>query len=228
MSNSAQLQTDVTTTLMWLAVFLVGFGAGYAGMTFIGEPAAQATDPGPAESERQQVSDEPTELPPLDLVTPEAPEVAPPPAIKEPQVQAVADVPTPKLTEPPTPIEGDLHPEAAEAKSPSSQVQPWWQVCQNGRRCRLDFGSIEGNLSIRKASITHGQVVDWSADLAGKPREDTLVTDRPLEVQVEAIGFNAAGKPVAAEIVLDKGNRVARGVISLDLGQPGKRIVMKP
>lgn len=228
MSNSAQLQTDVTTTLMWLAVFLVGFGAGYAGMTFIGEPAAQATDPRPAEAAAQQVHEQPTELPPLDLVSPVVPEVTPPAPVDAPQVQAASEVPKPEPTEPPTLVDGDSQPEIKKANSPSPNMQPWWQVCQNGRRCRLDFGSIEGNLSIRKASITHGQVVDWSTDLAGKPREDTLVTDRPLEVQVEAIGFSAEGKPIAAEIVLDKGNRIARGVISLDLGQPGKRIVMKP
>jgi hypothetical protein len=115
------------------------------------------------------------------------------------------------------------------AKQPApSETQQWWDVCRNGRRCRLDFGSIEGNLSIRKATIKHGQVVSWKSDLAGKPREDTIMTDRPLTVQVEAIGFDEGGTPIAAEIVVDKGTRMARGVISLDLGQPGKRIVMKP
>ena len=108
-----------------------------------------------------------------------------------------------------------------------SETQQWWDVCRNGRRCRLDFGSIEGNLSIRKATIKHGQVV--GANLTSPASlVNTIMTDRPLTVQVEAIGFDEGGTPIAAEIVVDKGTRMARGVIGLDLGQPGKRIVMKP
>ena len=105
--------------------------------------------------------------------------------------------------------------------------RPWWEACQD-RRCRLDFGGISGNLTIRKATLVHGSTIDWNMDMAAKPRVESLPTERPLDVHVKAIAMSAEGIPAAAEIAWSRKGRMIRGVITLDLGEPGKRVVMHP
>ena len=192
----------------WVAVFLVGFVIGYGVMSvMIDDPSAEEL-PSEIAHVMPAVEVEPIELPPLDVEeqAPEAPDRGTPgellPTNLEPEVIDTADVP---------------------AEIP----RPWWEACQD-RRCRLDFGGISGNLTIRKATLVHGSTIDWQADMAAKPRIESLPTERPLDVHVEAIAMSASGVPSAAEIVWSRRGRAIRGVITLDLGEPGKRVVMHP
>jgi hypothetical protein len=206
MTVTENLRTSAKGFVRWAAVFLVGFLIGYGMMSFaIEEPSAEVLPAGVSVGVQAPA---PTELPSLEV---------------EPLAHGLAPA---VVNEPVAPIE--LVPEVIEVAPATPEIpRPWWEACQD-RRCRLDFGGISGNLTIRNATLVHGSTIDWNADMAAKPRIDSLPTERPLEVHVQAIAMNAEGTPIAAEIAWRRKGRVIRGVITLDLGEPGKRIVMHP
>ena len=208
MSVTEKLGSSVTGLVRWFAVFLVGFIVGYGMMSvMIEEPSAEEL---PLDLAAPVPEPEPIELPTLDVAA-------------EP-LRAVAPLDTPGTASEATTLE----PEIIDTADATPEIpRPWWEACQD-RRCRLDFGGISGNLTIRKATVVHGSTVHWDQDLATKPRIESLPTERPLEVHVQAIAMNREGNPVAAEIVWTRRGRAIRGVITLDLGEPGKRIVMHP
>jgi hypothetical protein len=211
MSARLQIPEGLAGIARWVGVFLVGFMIGYAMMSLvIEEPSAE---------ELSEASMTPVAQP--------APQPAP---IQLPALDV--DAPSDEADHSPSPIAGEvteLEPEVIDtvAEAAPEIPRPWWEACQ-GRRCRLDFGGIRGNLTIRKASLVHGSTIDWATDMGSKPRIYSLPTERPLEVQVEAIAMSPEGVPTAAEIVWSRKGRLLRGVITLDLGEPGKRIVMHP
>ena len=211
MSARLQLPQGLTGITRWFGVFLVGFMIGYAMMSLvIEEPAAE------------ELSEET-----MATVAQPAPQRAP---IQLPALDV--DAPSAETDDPPSSVAGEvteLEPEIIDTATEAVPEipRPWWEACQ-GRRCRLDFGGIRGNLTMRKASLVHGSTIDWATDMGSKPRIYSLPTVRPLEVQVEAIAMSPKGVPTAAEIVWSRKGRLLRGVITLDLGEPGKRIVMHP
>ncbi len=214
MSLTEKLRNSSAGLLGWVAIFFVGFVIGYGLMSFaIKEPSAEVLAP---VVKQVQAEPMPIELPSMDV------EKRSPVAAEKPSSQAP---PAPKETAPPA------KPEKIEEVSPAKVVpeipRPWWETCQD-RRCRLDFGGIKGNLTIRKASLVHGSTIDWDADMSTKPRIESLPTERPLELHVKAIAMSDEGKPLAAEIVWRRRGKDIRGVITLDLGESGKRIVMHP
>ena len=215
MSVIEKLGESVTGLLRWLAVFLVGFVIGYGLMSFAIEPPS-------AEELPIAIAEAPAEPAPIELPALEVPEV---PTPASPEVPTPAE---PVAQAPPAPEVTSLAPEVIDTESAAPEIpRPWWEACQS-RRCRLDFGGISGNLTIRKASLVHGSTIDWATDMSAKPRIESLPTERPLELHVEAIAMDEAGNPTAAEIVWKKRGRAIRGVIALDLGEPGKRVVMHP
>ena len=198
----------------WTAVFAAGFMIGYALMSvMIEDPVAGELPPEtPAYDAAPIAAPVPTELPPI--------------ALDDLERNAPMHV---KPTDSPAAVaHTQLEPEIIDSAEVVDELpKPWWEACHR-RRCRLDFGSISGNLTMRKASLTHGSTIDWERDLSGKPRVDSLPTERSLDVRVDAIAMSAEGRPAAAEIVWSRRGRAVRGVITLDLGEPGKRIVMHP
>lgn len=214
MTVTEKLRTSAAGFARWAGVFLVGFIIGYGMMSFAIEAPSAEELPLQLPTEAQPPA--PVELPSLNVVD-----------------EAQASLESTPIA-PTTPAEAtekavaDLEPKVLDAApAPPEIPRPWWEACQD-RRCRLDFGGISGNLTIRKATLVHGSTIDWNADMGGKARIESLPTDRPLEVHVQAIAMNADGNPIAAEIVWRRRGRDIRGVITLDLGEPGKRIVMHP
>lgn len=205
MTVSEKLRTSAHGLLRWVAVFTVGFIIGYGIMSFAVEPPA-AEEP-PLVVHVPEPEPTPIQLPSMEVEQ------------AEPDVEIVPKVET-------APSQNLPVVEDVAAKAPEIP-RPWWETCQD-RRCRLDFGGINGNLTIRKATLVHGSTIDWNTDMAAKPRVESLPTERPLELHVVAIAMSAEGKPVAAEIVWRRRGRNIQGVITLDLGEPGKRIVMHP
>lgn len=202
----------------WVVVFGVGFGVGYALMSaMVDEPAV---------GEPQAVGDDPPAPPaPAD----EASEVAAPAgaAAAEP-LAGEAPVPPPvalpeSAKAEPTPGAAAEAEAAAEAKP-----KPWWEHCLV-EDCTIDFGGITGGLSIRRASLEHGTTVSWDRDFARRPRQEVLPTRRGVKVKLRSVGLDASGKPVAAEIVYSRtSGPPIEGVISLDLGEPGKQVTFRP
>ena len=196
----------------WAGVFFVGFIIGYGLMSFaIESPSAEEL---PLQLPLESQAPTPTELPSLDVE----------------RTASTSVIAAPKGASNDRDDSGAIQLESEvveEAPAPPEIPRPWWEACQD-RRCRLDFGGISGNLTIRKATLVHGSTIDWNIDMATKPRIESLPTERPLEVHVQAIAMNADGHPIAAEIVWRRRGRDIRGVITLDLGEPGKRIVMHP
>ena len=207
MTLTEKLRTSTSGLLRWVGVFGVGFIVGYGLMSFAVEPPSAEELPNPVAQSNAEAT--PIELPSID-------------------VEEVASVrePVPRVAEAANEATKEV---ALEAAPPvvSEIPRPWWETCQD-RRCRLDFGGISGNLTIRKASLVHGSTISWDKDMASKPRLESLPTERPLEVHVVAIAMSEQGKPVAAEIVWRRRGRTIKGVITLDLGEAGKRVVMHP
>jgi hypothetical protein len=104
---------------------------------------------------------------------------------------------------------------------------PWWERCRN-QKCRVEFGDIEGGLLIRKGALEHGVTLDWQKTFAGAPRVDVLPTVPGIELELRAVAMDVHGKPAAAEIIWNQGEKRIAGVIALDLGAMSKQVVMVP
>ncbi len=207
----------------WVIVFGVGFAVGYALMSAmvdepaVGEPQAVGD---PARTVDAPAAADPSTAEPApraDLIAAEAPvppEAPPPPVAMPPS--AAPDAP-----------DAPGHAGAAVAADPDEEL-PWWDQCR-AQECKVDFGGITGGLSIRRAALEHGATVSWERDFASRPRQEVLPTIDGVDVKLRAVGLDASGKPVAAEISYKKpGGATIEGVISLDLGEPGKQVVFRP
>jgi hypothetical protein len=227
-------------TLIILAVFVAGFGAGY-GTTWIvvGSPTA-ATKAGPA------IAPAPTNVAALadaggspgavsdagvaaagtgapegdagtsaagaDAATEDAAtSVA---AAPDAGPEGVAGVAPP--TAPPDPAVGD-------PKTPTS-------LCVNAV-CRIDFGKVSGGLSVREGHLEDGQVIDWARDFGKAEKIGTIphsARNKPTRVEVKAIGL-ADGEPAAAWVVYKgKKGKSLEGVIALRLGEKSVTLVPEP
>ena len=213
---------------IWVAVFAAGFAVGYVLMsTFVSDP--EADGPLPVVDSAPAVPDDggPGEVEP-NAAEPAAAAAA---ALPEPAVPTPPPVALPDTPEPDAPAEpADPAADAAAPPDPAAVAEPdspWWEQCR-GRVCRVDFHKITGGLSIRKGQIEHGSTVSWEDAFGAAARVAVLGTDQRVELEVRAVAMGADGKPSAAEVAWKKGGRQVVGVISLDLGEPGKQITMRP
>jgi hypothetical protein len=215
---------------IWAAVFGGGFVVGYALMSLVVADPGTTDGPVAVGDSVDAAAAEPAPEHGLDPDPDPALEPAPAspaaPAAAEPA--APAPPPTVAAPEEPAPPEDPAaaDPTAEEAAADPAD-QPWWEAC-HGRTCRVEFGQITGGLSIRKGSVSHGSTVDWDATFARAARIEVLPTSPRTDVEVLGIGLSPTGAPAAAEIRWKKGSRAVLGVISLDLGDPGKQVVMRP
>ena len=211
---------------IWAAVFAGGFVVGYALMSLV------VADPGTTDGPVSVGASADT------AAAPPVPESSAEPAPRlepEPPAAPVAPEPEPGAAPPPVAApEEPVTPEEPAADDPPAPDaatapadQPWWEAC-HGRTCRVEFGQITGGLSIRKGSVAHGTTIDWDATFARAARIEVLPTSPRTDVEVLGIALSPTGAPAAAEIRWKKGSRAVLGVISLDLGDPGKQVVMRP
>ncbi len=215
-------------TLIILAVFVAGFGAGY-GTTWIvvGSPTAP-TKAGPA------LTPAPTNVAALadaggspaavadagvaaaSAATDASAEGAATSVAAAPDagVEAVAGVAPP--TAPPDPA-------AAAPKTPTS-------LCVNAV-CRIDFGKVSGGLSVREGHLEDGQAIDWARDFGKAEKIGTIphgARNKPTRVEVKAIGL-ADGEPAAAWVVYKgKKGKTLEGIIALRLGEKSVTLVPEP
>ncbi len=212
---------------VWVAVFAAGFGVGYALMsTFVSDPESDRPQPVVDAAEQGNASDDPSAAP---TVPDPAPETDPGADLAPPAEVAVPTPPTVAMPDTPEPAaDPGEQPDTAAAAEPEPAVElPWWEACR-GRVCRVDFHKITGGLSIRKGQIEHGSQVSWDERFGGAARVAVLGTERRVDLELRAVGMGPDGQPSSAEIGWKKGGRKVVGVISLDLGGPGKRITMRP
>lgn len=221
---------------VWAVVFAVGFGAGYGLMSLaVGEPAS---------AEPQAVLEAPVAAPAVDPAPASAAEVAaaePVAPVAEPTLPAAGAVP-PVVDAPAEPVAAEVaSPELAEGDAPSAAAEPaevaapaeiepaapaeptWWDACV-GKVCAVDFGAITGGLLVRRGTVEHGATINWDTDYAAAPRVDVLPTEPNIKVKVHGVALDAEGVPAAAEVVWTNGATTIAGVISLNLGDPTKRV----
>jgi len=197
--------------LVIFAVFVVGFGVGYA-VTWV-----VVSGPGPegivdADEPPPPLATAPTEDP--DAPRPDDPEEREPPAL-------VGEVDLAGLDErvdagaggEPVDPEDD---ETDEVEPEQAATQPWWEACLN-RRCRVSFGGIKGGLSVREGRITHGEDVVWADTFQNAARLGVIPVSRQTVVELHAVGMQF-GLPSAAHITYRDGATELEGVIALVIG----------
>lgn len=220
-------------TLIILAVFVAGFGAGYATTWLVVGAPAVAPKAGPA------IAPAPTNVAvgpdaggsnaaPSDSAVAAA-STAPPEAdagsvavageVAEDAATSVAAAPDAGAQA----VAGGPDAAGGEVKTPTS-------LCVNAI-CRIDFGKVSGGLSVREGKLEDGQVVDWAHDFGKADKIGTIPHaghGKPTRVEVKAIGL-ADGEPAAAWVVYKpKKGRTLEGVIALRLGDKSVTLVPEP
>ncbi|MGM0577541.1 MAG: hypothetical protein ACQEXJ_17585 [Myxococcota bacterium] len=214
---------------VWLAVFVVGFAIGYGLMAlFVKEPVPS----GPRAV--GEAADEPREVPSVETPVSDerlTAEATPTRAGGADAGEARAETPPPVAAEEadagPTEETPDAEAAEEESEEESEEPAPWWEACR-GEVCVVDFGEITGGLLVRRGKVEHGATVDWDEDFGDNPRLDVLPTEGAVRARLHAVAFDAEGEPIAAELTWRKGDEDVSGVISLDLGSPGKQVSLRP
>jgi len=102
----------------------------------------------------------------------------------------------------------------------------WWDTCK-GSTCVVDWGGLDGGLSLRGGSIVHGDTVNWSSDFKRAKRYGVIPTDgKDMQLLVHAVAMAPDGTPGAADVTWGQAGDAIRGVIKLEVN--GKRVTMAP
>ena len=102
----------------------------------------------------------------------------------------------------------------------------WWDTCKDST-CVVDWGGLDGGLSLRGGSIVHGDTVNWSSDFKRAKRYGVIPTDgKDTQLLVHAVAMAPDGSPGAADVTWSQAGDAIRGVIKLEVN--GKRVTMAP
>jgi hypothetical protein len=205
--------------LLIALVFVAGFGAGY-GLTWllVGSPE-RGPAPGPS-------GPSPVPTASADVVSGDtAPPSAPPAGDTSNPTPDVAVVPDTVLLAPDTAVPTDAaSPDTAGPVEVAEPEPKEWERCLN-KVCRLDFGGVNGAISLRRGKFDHGATVDWEKDFGRAEKIGSLDSDKTIRLEVLAIGL-ADGEPAAAYVNRKLKKTTQTGVIALRIGD--KRLSLVP